>query len=58
MRTLASVLLLLAFALPASAQSTSVMIEDLTWPKIQSAIAAGKIDVTVTQIRGMLTGKE
>jgi creatinine amidohydrolase/Fe(II)-dependent formamide hydrolase-like protein len=41
MRTLASVLLL-AFALPASAQSTSVMIEDLTSPEIRSAIAAGK----------------
>lgn len=27
---------------PASAQSTSLQIEDLTWPEVQSAIAAGK----------------
>ena len=34
--------LLLALATPASAQPGSVMIEDLTWPEIRSAIAAGK----------------
>lgn len=35
-------MLLMAFSLTASAQSTSVMIEDLTWPEIHGAIAAGK----------------
>lgn len=35
-------MLLMAFSLPVSAQSTSVMIEDLTWPEIRGAIAAGK----------------
>jgi creatinine amidohydrolase/Fe(II)-dependent formamide hydrolase-like protein len=42
MKALVSGLLLVAFALPASAQSNSVMIEDLTWPEIRAAIAAGK----------------
>jgi creatinine amidohydrolase len=35
-------LLLMALALPAWSQSASVMIEDLTWPEIRSAITAGK----------------
>ena len=42
MRAAASGLLLLALAAPAVAQSGSVMIEDLTWPEVKSAIAAGK----------------
>lgn len=42
MRTLAFGLLLLALARPSVAQPSSVMIEDLTWPEIRSAIAAGK----------------
>ena len=42
MRTIALGLLLLALALPAAGQSSSVMIEDLTWPEVRSAIAAGK----------------
>jgi creatinine amidohydrolase/Fe(II)-dependent formamide hydrolase-like protein len=35
-------LMLLSLALPAAGQPNSVMIEDLTWPEIQGAIAAGK----------------
>lgn len=42
MKTFAFGLLLMTLALPVSAQSTSVMIEDLTWPEIRAAIAAGK----------------
>jgi creatinine amidohydrolase/Fe(II)-dependent formamide hydrolase-like protein len=42
MRVAAAGLLLLALAPPAAAQSGSVMIEDLTWPEVRSAIAAGK----------------
>ena len=42
MKAAASGLLLLALASTAAAQSASVMIEDLTWPEVRSAIAAGK----------------
>ncbi len=42
MRAAASGLLLLVIAATAAAQPTSVMIEDLTWPEVRSAIAAGK----------------
>ena len=42
MRIAALGLLLLALAAPVAAQSDSVMIEDLTWPEVRSAIAAGK----------------
>ena len=42
MRIFASGLLLLGLAVPAAGQPPSVMIEDLTWPEVKSAIAAGK----------------
>lgn len=42
MKLFASALLLISLAFPALAQTGSVMIEDLTWPEIRSAIVAGK----------------
>ena len=42
MRVAAQALMLLALAGSAAAQAASVMIEDLTWPEVRSAIAAGK----------------